>query len=54
MEKEIEQLIADTQNYRKYCRRNKLPIDAAACSIRLVALCQALDIILKYNKSILT
>lgn len=53
MEKEIKQLIADTENYRNYCRQNKLPIDAAACSIRLAALQQALSIIKKYNKEII-
>lgn len=51
MEEEIERLIADTQSYRDHCRRNNLPIDAAACSVRLVALRQALNIIRKYNKS---
>lgn len=51
MEQEIERLIVDTQSYRDYCRRNALHIDAAACSIRLVALREALNIVRKYNKS---
>ena len=50
MEKDIKVLIKETELWRDYHRKNKNPIDAAACNIRLVALHQALSIIQKYNK----
>jgi hypothetical protein len=51
MQQQVEQLIKETEQWREYHRINRNPIDAAACSIRLVALKEALNIILKYNKS---
>ena len=45
MIQELEKIIAETTAYRDYCRKKKLGIDAAACSIRIAALKQALAIV---------
>ena len=47
MLEQIEQLINETEQWREYHRQNRNQIDAAACAIRLAALKQAREIILK-------
>lgn len=45
MQQKIEALIKETEIWREYHRKNRNPIDAAACSIRIIALKEALAII---------
>jgi len=47
MQKQIEQLITETIQWRDYHRQARNQIDAAACAIRLAALQEALIIIKK-------
>jgi len=47
MQKQIEQLIKETERWRDFHRKNKNHIDAAACAIRIAAIKETLEIILK-------
>lgn len=47
----IELLIQQTEKWRDYHRANHNPIDAAACAIRLAALKECYELIVKNLKS---
>jgi len=51
MQKQIEQLIKSTEQWREYHQQHRNVIDAAACAIRLTALKECYEIIKKNSKS---